>query len=588
MADEQHKGDLDRVSRQNSFTDTVRGVEDRTQSGGLFSRIVHGALVATPVGQAIAARTDFDGLDLDLNAMIDLVQQTDPEDLESSGKALWDARDAIKEAADGLNGRLAKIHWVGESGEALRSWGTSLVENTQYLSDYAGSAGDQITAAAVGLAAVRGAMPARDTRSNQKRPNQFTEAEKAANKEEYAAAVAVEKDRQEAINQMNRLSSYYAVSTEVLSALPAKQPTFKPEKNVAVPKPKAARYSVGEAGRTGSGDSGTTGAVGRAGTDTQAERVGVHDTSDVPPREVTGNAKRPDVSVGTNIDSVNTLLPNTTPVTGPTPPTMGTPVPGGGQPHTFESGLGTPMPPGTQGRNLGGTAGLRNPSATGQGRPSTPNVNNQGVGRTAGQGPMNQMGRSTSTGQAAGKAPVSGSQSSQMGRGISGGTPRAGGTASPRTDTAPTTGAGRSNGVVGGRPTTGDASARGGSRIPRGTVVGGDGAANSRPATGRPGQRGVFGVPEPTARPGSGATAPRTGAGGSDPVTGRATGRHSAAGAERNGMTRGGAGLVRGAGKNEKPGDDDTQATQRPDYLVEDQETHLPNKPRRDVPPVVN
>jgi hypothetical protein len=54
-------------------------------------------------------------------------------------------------------------------------------------------------------------------------------------------------------------------------------------------------------------------------------------------------------------------------------------------------------------------------------------------------------------------------------------------------------------------------------------------------------------------------------------------------------LTRGGAGLVRGPGRDGKPGDEgNPQSTTRPDYLVEDEETHLPNKPRRDVPPVVN
>jgi hypothetical protein len=54
-------------------------------------------------------------------------------------------------------------------------------------------------------------------------------------------------------------------------------------------------------------------------------------------------------------------------------------------------------------------------------------------------------------------------------------------------------------------------------------------------------------------------------------------------------MTRGGAGLVRRAGDNGKPDDErETQGTPRPDNVVEDPETHLPDRPRRDVPPVVN
>lgn len=54
-------------------------------------------------------------------------------------------------------------------------------------------------------------------------------------------------------------------------------------------------------------------------------------------------------------------------------------------------------------------------------------------------------------------------------------------------------------------------------------------------------------------------------------------------------MTRGGAGLTRDASHNRKPGDTrKTDGSPRPDYLIEDEETHLPDKPRRDVPPVVN
>ncbi|CAM5602289.1 hypothetical protein SALBM311S_09558 [Streptomyces alboniger] len=59
--------------------------------------------------------------------------------------------------------------------------------------------------------------------------------------------------------------------------------------------------------------------------------------------------------------------------------------------------------------------------------------------------------------------------------------------------------------------------------------------------------------------------------------------------AVRHGITCGGAGLVRGPGRDGKQEEEGAaQGSARPDYLVEDEETHLPNKPRRDVPPVVN
>ncbi|MEU1710608.1 hypothetical protein ABZ478_35705 [Streptomyces sp. NPDC005706] len=594
MTDKRHEADLNRISSQNDVTDFVRGVEDGPRAGFLDG-IVRAAVGATPFGQAIVGRTDFGQRDLDLNKMLDLVEQTDPEDLESSGKALWDARDAIKAAADELYGHIDKVHWVGESGDAFRGWGAKLVTNTHHLSDFAGTAGDQITAAAVGLASVRGAMPDRDP-ANHKRPAGFTAAEKAADKEGYAAAVKVEKDRQEAINQMNRLASYYAVSEEVLSGLPVKEktPQFTSMPDVGVPRPRGVR----EVDRSGS----TTGSHG--GTEAaSAVSPGAHHasvTGDVPShvatdgatptKHIPGKIADPDVPVGTNIDTVGTLPPPATPAgTSHTPPVVGTPPTTGGQPNVFEGPFGTPVPNASSGRGLSGTGYLRTPPSA-QGRAGTSGTTGPASGRTSGQGPMNQMGRSSPTGQSAVKGATSGSKPTSMGRAVTGGTPRTGGSAAPRANAGPATGAGRSNGVVGGRPTsTGGNPAKGGSKIPRGTVIGREGAAGSRPATGRLGQRGVFGTSESAARSGSNATGSRPGTGASEAVTGRPSTRNSAAGAERNGMTRGGAGLMRGTGRQGKPrGEENVQAAPRPDYLVEDEETHLPDKPRRDVPPVVD
>ncbi|MGP4087041.1 WXG100 family type VII secretion target [Streptomyces sp. KR55] len=591
MTDEQHKTDLDRVSNQNSFADIARNVE-HSHGNGLFTRLVSDPLRAvvgsTKPGKAVFDSTDFDAKNLDLNEMIDLVEQTDAEDLESSGKALWDARDAIKEAADELDGRINKVRWTGQAGTAFREWGGSLVTSTHDLSDFAGKAGDQITAAAVGLASVRKAMPARDP-NNRKRPESFTDAEKAANKGDYDAAVKVEKDRQEAINQMNRLASYYAVSSQQLAALQEKPPTFRPMPDVGVP-----------GSRTpGAGGSGVGGGTGRAtATDHHAPvesegRSGVQGVSDTPTPSspATGGVTYPDDPVGTTIDSVGTLPPTTTtPATGHTPPVTGTPPMVGGQSGPFDD-YGPSIPNKATGRTTtGGTSGLRTPAST-QGR-TMPGLTNSATGRTTGPGGTNQMGRPTATGQPVARGNGSGSKPFPMGHsGVSGGTPRAGGTTGPRASVGPATGAGRANGVVGGRPTTtSGATAKGGPRIPRGTVIGTGPTANPRPSTG-PGQRGVFGAPQAGTRPGAGAAgASRGGAtGGAKPVTGSPTGRNSSAQSERNGMTRGGAGLVRRSGDRDKPDDEkDAQGTSRPDYAVEDPETHLPNKPRRDVPPVVN
>jgi hypothetical protein len=595
MTDDQHKADLDRVSTQNNFTDLARGAAEHPHGGGFLKDAVNGVIrgvaQGTPFSEAMVSRTEFDNYDL--NAMIDLVEQTDPEDLESSGRALWDARDAIKAAADELKGQFDTVPWVGESGNAFRTWGTGLVKSTDDLSTFAGGAGDQITAAAVGLASVRKAMPPRDSRTAATQPKDFPTPERVGSNSEYAAAVQVEKDRQEAINQMNRLASYYAVSREQLQVLHDKAPTFdfNTASDVGVPKPKVTAYRPGGSVAAESQETGTATASSHHASVTSHGQTSVHGVSDSPAplKDVSGKIVHPDVPVGTNIDSVGTLPPTTTtPVTGHTPPVTGPPPAGGGQTGPFEGGLGTPIPNGTPGRGLSGAGGLRTP-ASAQGRTGASGLSNLGSGRSAGRGPMSQMGRATETGRSLAKGATSEAKASPMGRAVSGGTPRAGGT-TPRAVGGPNTGAGRTNGVVGGRPTaaTGN-SAKGGSKMPRGTVIGAEETANSRPAAGRPGQRGVVGTPESVSRPGASATTSRGATGPSEAVTGKPTGRNSAARAERNGMTRGGTGLVRGPGNSGKPGDGNSaEGAPRPDYLVEDEETHLPTKPRRDVPPVVN
>ncbi|MFF4492115.1 hypothetical protein ACFY0F_37605 [Streptomyces sp. NPDC001544] len=605
--DKQHQADVDRVSFQNNFTDIARGFGGHPHGGGGLIDVVGNAIRAvakgTPYSQAMVSRTEFDRYDL--NVMLDLVEQTDPEDLESSGRALWDARDAIKAAADDLKGQFDTVPWVGKAGDNFRAWGAGLVTSTYHLSAFAGGAGDQIAAAAEGLASVRKAMPPRDTRADPTPAKDFPAHEKVASNKDYAAAVQVEKHRQEAINQMNRLASYYAVANESLQDLHKNAPEFKGLPAVGVPEPNSSPDPAsGGPGSHGSAGTGST-AVGGHHTAVaqvhhaavaQVHHASVPDASGAPAlvKDATVQVRHPDVPVGTHIDSTGTLPTPTTTTPGPshTPPVTGTSPASGSQPNVFDGGgLRLPVPNATSGRGLSGAGGFRTPPSA-QTRAGASELTNPGSGRSTGRGLSGQMGRATSTGQSAVNGTGAGPRaSSPMGRGITGGTPRPAGPAAQRTTSGPTTGAGRSNGVVGGRPSSTNPSSKNGARGPRGTVIGGEEEGSSRSTTGRLGQRGVFGRPEPesTARSGSAATGSRAGAGTSEAVTGRPTARTSAAGAERNGMTHGGAGLTRGAGHNGRPSEERRpDGTPRPDYLVEDEEAHLPNGPRRDVPPVIN
>ncbi|MEZ3182339.1 hypothetical protein KYY02_27905 [Streptomyces pimonensis] len=591
MTDKKHEADLERVSQQNFLTDFTRGVEERPAIDPL-SRLMRTAVESTPVGQALQGRTNFENHSL--NAMVDLVEQTDPEDLESSGKALWSARDAIKDAARELDGHIERVHWVGESGEAFRKWGRSLVTDTYALSDFAGGAGDQITAAAVGLADVRKAMPPRDTRADAMRPGQFPKDERVESNDEYTAALKVEKNRQEAINQMNRLSSYYAVSQEQLAAL--EPPKFKAMPDVGVPRPEP------EFGK-GPGkifEAPTSRAVrGIEPGSPEERRLATAVNGHTTPQDMRGLAAPEDAAtnqiidldapVGTTIDSVGVLPSSAATAAGQTTPT-GIPGTASGTANQATNGFGTPPPPVLSGRSDGRPSGARPalPVAA-QGRTSAVRGSASGVtpGHTAAGAPLGQVGRAAAAGVpvAQGRTPTA--QPLPMGPGVSGGTPRVGGTATPRAAGSTVTGAGSAGGVVGGRPSTATGGpVRGGQRISPGTVAGAGTVSGSRPSVGGLGQSGVFGAPGFPARPGS---SPGNARGGSavPGIVGNPAAQQSAVNATRNGMTQGGTSLVRGPGGRGRSGENRrAEGVQQPPRVAGGEETGDSGKPRHDAPPV--
>ncbi|MGW6481440.1 WXG100 family type VII secretion target [Streptomyces sp. NPDC055059] len=566
------KDDWDKLSGQEQSNVQV-GVTDVTSR---VSELMHDAFGFGRV-RAPGQKSNFE--DHDLNDMIDIVENTNPSDLESAGEALWKAQKAISDAAAELRGHLtaAEDDWKGEAGKAFQIWGKGLAGHADALADYAKAAGVQITSAGTGLASVRSAMPPRDSRLVRKSVGDIPVVARVETNEEYTAATKVEGHRQEAINQMNRLSSYYVVSEESLKGL--EPPTFEAMPNVGVPKPS----ERGSAPTDWSGNE-TTGTTQRHAAVT--EGVIAHERTNVPPTDVTttpvkevhGDVTLPDRPVGTEIDSVDTLPQKTpTPVTSTTPTTQTTGPPGGPLP-SYAQGVPTPLAKGPAGRALGMTGMPRNP-ATAQGRVGTPGP---ATARGLGQGGTNAMGRPNATGQVGAKGGMPG------GHGVTGGTPKPGGTSAGRQGTGPR-GAGRSNGgVIGGKPTSTGASAKTGPKVPRGTVIGGEGAAGSRTSSGGISQRGVMGAPSTTNGAARNQTLGRGSIGNADGVTGAPAGRNPAARAGRNGFTTGGSGLVRGPEGNQNSDQEEGDGVLRPDYLVEDGQTHLPKKPQRDVPPVID
>ncbi|UZI28333.1 WXG100 family type VII secretion target [Streptomyces sp. VB1] len=543
---EQHKQDEGRVQTQIVVTDMTETVGRVMESFGFGNPRTGG-------------RTSFEGHEL--NAIIDLVETSNPEHLESAGEALWKVRDAIRRAAKELKDHLKGVDWQGESGTAFRAFGTGLVAHAEKLGDFADAAGTQITVAGTGLASVKSAMPPRDSRLIRKMPDDIEFPARIEANPEYEAAVKVEKNRQEAINQVNRLASYYSVSEEVLAG--QEPPRFEKQLGIYMPPPRDQEWFLPSSGTSGerSESLGNHAVPDAAGRSTQGGPAPVA-AANRPPAEVLASAPLPDRSTATEINSVAppqapTAITGTPPLPSPTPAT-GPP----GMPPTA-----VPPPPLM-------TTRQGNPSRTaGPLTQRTVNQTGLGVGKAqpAGGGPVTKgpggspVGRPTPMGggggSSAGRPPV-GSQSPITGRSTATGGRPATGQGGASTVGAP--GAGGRNGIVGGTPQN---------------------APQGRAAAGASGQRGVIGgrgAAAATSRPGG-----RPGqASGANGVVG-APRKAAAAGSNAKGFTSGGAGLVRGPAGRQKSGrDDDDNGSTRPDYLTEDEETWNAGR-RGAVPPVV-
>lgn len=399
--------------------------------------------VGGPVG-----RTSFEGFQL--NSMIDLVENTKPEDLENAGKSLWDARDAIKKAAQELEDNMKGVDWHGESGTAFRAFGKGLVAHARKLGDFADVAGTQITVAGTGLASVRSAMPPRDSRQVRKNPDDIEMPGRVADNPEYQAALKVEKDRQEAINQINRLASYYSVSGERLEG--QEPPRFEKQLGITMPPPVG---GVGLPGATeGSSRDGSVSGSG-TGASQSVRAVGAPEPTSASGRHSVADTLGPapvlDRGTATEINSVAPPQAPTTIAGTPTQPSpTSTTGPTGAPPTLMPPSLTNPARGGTQ-RATGPSGMPRTVSQTGQG---LGRAQSTGVGPVAkGQGgpPIGRPGPMGGGGTFNGRPPVGPqSQVPTAGRsGVTGGRPAVG---PGGTSTGAGPRAGGRNGIVGGTP----------------------------------------------------------------------------------------------------------------------------------------
>ncbi|MFI1465996.1 hypothetical protein [Streptomyces wuyuanensis] len=524
---------------------------------------------------SLFGKTSFEGADL--NAMLDLLDQANPSDLENAGRELGKARDALNSAAQELDDYVKSVEWEGESGREFRRYGTELAKYAWGLGTFANKVSTQMEVASTGLTSVRNAKPPRDGRLVRKKAEDFALPERRADNPEYTEAVKVEEDRQEAINQMNRLASFYAVSEESLAA---QEPPPMPKMLQAdVPRPREVGLRNDPAGGAG-GE-----ASGAAGQPVSRQQVEAAEASGSSGKGALGtSASVPGQNTSMEIDSVAALpVPPTAAPSASAPPSVSNPATPPGQVAPLAPSFGSarntvPRATGTSGvaRTGGG------PAAQAVGRPGASGGSTPAAGRAGATGRSGAAlgGTHAATGS---QGPV-GRASSPMGAGTA--TGRAGATGAPgqtpvgrqgaigqqtgsRTGQTPSSAAraGRADGIVGGTPQRSPAGSPA-PRIPRGTVVGAEGAAAGRTSATRPGHFGAIGsnAGNVTQRP-----------------TGKGTpSANGVVGTPRNAPSVGGSGQ-----RQTRDQDRDRNVSARPDYLSEDEQTWSSQR-RGAVPPVID
>ncbi|MET9557976.1 hypothetical protein [Streptomyces sp. NPDC006645] len=535
-------------------------------------------------------RTSFE--ERGLNDMLDLLDGANPSDLENAGKNLERAKKSLNDAAQELSDFVKATDWHGEAATQFQSYGNELARYAWDLGSFANVVGTQMTVAATGLTSVRSAKPPRDNRGDPRRPKDFPVSEQREDNPEYKQAVKAEENRQEAINQMNRLASFYAVSEQSLAG--AKEPVLPEMLATPVPPPSYGEWNE----EFVSGDSGGTRALDSSSQQSSAVRTDAGGTEGVVRTGTDGLVtEKPLPNTSMEIDSVTTLPPTPTnpaptqptPVTGGPPvsnahvpplgPNFSPPVRGGGPrsgPPLGPRGGG----PGPVSNARTGTGGGGRPGPVG--RP-TPMNGGTTSGSQSGRGPVGRP--TTPMGPGAGRGGTNATRSPMVGRPSTGGQPM-GGRSGSGTSSGSRTG-GRNNGIVGGTPqrTSGGSKGNSGSRIPRGNVIGGQGQGNApgRPASAaRPSQSGVVGN-----KPAQGATRP-TGRGmpSSNGVVG--TPRNGGKSPRGGGFTTGGSGLT-GDRRGRKSDDQEPERPEqsRPENRADEEETRTVR--RRDaVPPVID
>ncbi|MGW1812640.1 WXG100 family type VII secretion target [Streptomyces sp. NPDC002125] len=470
--------------------------------------------------------TPFDGMSHE--TMLAWLDKANSGAIQGASDRLVSAATEIRKIAEDLKVRPQMVEWKGEGADAFRTWSADLANATLRLGDYSEGASKWLAQASDALASAQVAIPRTDAGAEAN-----LEAARAARNDPDASAVekksletllaAKESNRQEAAAQMRRLAQSYAFSASQMDGL--EKPVFPPPPGAIVPEREEEARNVSASREFGPAAS--TGATS-ASTSTTGGGIDVPGTVGAASRGTSDPLSVPVASATRPVDmeiAGTATLPDTPSVT-PVAPTA----PAGGKVDALPPltgpvvGGGPVLPPNTSGGKP--VSMVRPPTAGG------PNLGNNLAGRPA-----------------------------------------------------------RDASIVGGRPVA-QSTGRPLGGLPRGNVIGGEGTHGGRAPMahggglgGSGGQNGIVGGRRLAGETG--------GMVGGRPQQGRSVGRP---------FTPGGTGLVRGtAGENgrgtgalgraginpQRPEDSRREGGERPDYLVEDEETWQQGG-RRVVPPVID
>ncbi|MEU1860718.1 hypothetical protein [Streptomyces gardneri] len=467
--------------------------------------------------------------------------------------------DQLERIAEELSASMRRMDWEGEAEKAFVEWATNVANSTKGLADYSKGGAKWMEENSSAIASAQSAMPRYTSHASAKEnleaalkyrndPDSRTIAGNArsqmAASEELAAIEAKEAANKEAAaKEMDRLSEAYKWSSlHMGNNVP---PTFPPPPGAFVPAQDSTvggdSSYIGSSNQRDRSSTGSDTSTGTSGTRSQPDTRTTPDSPVTPPTgDRTGPTDvvkpgdrpdvptdvKPDVPADLGIDSVDTLPHQPPTTTGPGP--TGTPPPitkDGGTPPFVTTGI----PPFT---GKGGPGPLTHtpPVSGGNGNPRGPMPGGQRAGLNVPR------------------------------EGISGG---------------------RQVQSTHGRPATG---------IPRSTVIGTEQGGRNGTGMGRGpmggGMGGSMGGGMGAGQ--NGITGGRRLASETGGVVGGKAQRPGAAGAAAGGarpFTPGGSGLVRGG--TTQAGDREDTNGERPDYLVEDEETWQQGN-RRVAPPVID